>query len=412
MPGYCRSGLTESYLISIFVLQLSLCMKINQPLTILNGLNAQQFLRDYWQKKPLLVRGAISGFVEPLSVAEILELAGREEAESRLVSRRGRDWGLQHGPFSRKVLRAASDDARWTVLVQDTQHFSREAHQLLKAFAFIPHARIDDLMVSYAVKGGGVGPHFDSYDVFLLQGSGRRRWQISAQTDLGLKPGMPLKILARFKAEAEWVLESGDMLYLPPGYTHNGIAESDCTTWSIGFRAPSRQELSVAFLDFLRDELALEGHYADPDLAATVHPGQIDRLTEKRIAGLLGELRAAASDAGNLRRFIGRHFTEPKAHVFFDPPATPLGMRAFRSAMQKRGIELDLRSRLLYDAAGRQFFLNGESVDMTDCNRADFSLWQMLADERALPPLQLKAATAAVTANLHAAYCDGYLHPG
>ena len=384
-------------------------MKNNQPLTILNGLTAKQFLRDYWQKKPLLVRHAVAGFVEPFNVAEILELAGREEAESRLITRRGRKWNMQHGPFSRQALRTAAD-SRWTVLVQDTQHFSDEAHQLLKEFAFIPYARIDDLMVSYAVKGGGVGPHFDSYDVFLLQGKGKRRWQISAQTDLRLKPGMPLKILSHFKAEAEWVLESGDMLYLPPGYAHNGIAETDCTTWSIGFRAPSKQELSVAFLDFLRDELALDGLYADPDLAATRHPGQIDRAMERRVASLLGDLRDAAHDAACLHRFIGCYFTEPKVHVFFDPPDTPLSVRAFRNAVQKRGIGLDLRTRLLYDAAGKQFYVNGEYIDAAGFVAADIALWQKLADERVLLLPRLTSATDNAIERLHAAYCDGYLH--
>ena len=384
-------------------------MKNNQPLTILNGLSAQQFLRDYWQKKPLLVRGAIKDFVEPLSVAEILELAGRDEAESRLITRRGRDWDLQHGPISRKVLRTAAD-SRWTVLVQDTQHFSHEAYQLLKQFAFIPYARIDDLMVSYAVKGGGVGPHFDSYDVFLLQGAGKRRWQISAQTDLRLKPGTPLKILAHFKSETEWVLEPGDMLYLPPGYAHNGIAETDCTTWSIGFRAPSKQELSVAFLDFLRDELALEGVYKDPDLAATRHPGQIDRATEKRIAELLGELRNAIHDDDYLRRFIGCHFTEPKAHVYFDAPDAPMSLRAFRSALPKSGVHLDLRTRLLYDTSGRQFFINGERMDCGDFSAADNTMWQMLADVRSLLPDKQQVMGTSALARLHAAYADGYLH--
>ena len=384
-------------------------MKNKLPLTILNGLSAQQFLRDYWQKKPLLVRGAIANFVEPLSVAEIRELAGRDEAESRLIVRRGREWTMQNGPLSRKTLSGAAD-ALWTILVQDTQHFSHEAHQLLKQFSFIPDSRIDDLMVSYAVKGGGVGPHFDSYDVFLLQGVGKRRWQISAQTDLRMKPDMPLKILANFKADAEWVLDSGDMLYLPPGYAHNGIAETDCTTWSIGFRAPSKQELSVSFLDFLRDELKLDGTYQDPDLAATRRPAQLDRATEKRVAKLLKELRTAAGNAAYLRRFLGCHFTEPKAHVYFDPPDIPLSAPAFRNALLTHGIELDLRTRLLYDATGKQFFINGANMDTAAHSAADDALWKTLADKRTLS--QGKAASIGKGAldSFYAAYCDGYLH--
>ena len=383
-------------------------MKNLQPLTILNGLSAQQFLRDYWQKKPLLVRGAIANFVEPLSVTEIRELAGRDEAESRLIVRRGREWTMQNGPLSRKALRGAADSL-WTILVQDTQHFSHEAHQLLKKFSFIPYWRIDDLMVSYAVKGGGVGPHFDSYDVFLLQGVGQRRWQISAQTDLRLKPGMPLKILANFKADAEWVLETGDMLYIPPGCAHYGIAATDCTTWSIGFRAPSKQELSVAFLDFLRDEIMLKGLYEDPDLAATRRPAQLDRATEKRVANLLSELRAAAGNDAQLRRFLGCHFTEPKGHVCFDPPDMPLSARAFRNALLKHGIELDLRTRLLYDAAGKQFFINGAIINTAAHGAADDTLWKLLADERALSPGKNASIGNGALASLYAAYCDGYL---
>ena len=232
----------------------------------LGGLTANQFLRRHWQKKPLLVRGAFPNFCDPLTKKEVLTLAKRDEAESRMIVRAGKQWQLHHGPFSRAKCGnfAWHRDDAWTVLVQDTQHFSWEAHALLANFRFIPHARVDDLMVSYAVPGAGVGPHFDSYDVFLLQGAGQRRWRISAQTDLSLRKDMPLKILARFKPEQEFLLETGDMLYLPPGYAHDGIAESECLTWSIGFRAPTAQDLAVAFLDSLRDEInkSLEAEYA------------------------------------------------------------------------------------------------------------------------------------------------------
>ena len=168
----------------------------------LGGLDANEFLRRHWQKKPLLVRNAFPAFRDPLTKGEVLTLAARDEAESRLVLRNGGQWSLRHGPFARRDL-PAKDAGPWTVLVQDTQHFSHEAHALLAAFRFIPHARVDDLMVSFAMPGAGVGPHFDSYDVFLVQGLGRRRWRISSQQDLRLKPGAPLKILAKFQPEEE-----------------------------------------------------------------------------------------------------------------------------------------------------------------------------------------------------------------
>lgn len=236
----------------------------NAPLQMLGGISAQQFLDEYWQQKPLLIRDAFSGNVAPLTNAEILTLAGYDDAESRLVLWHNNAWSLDHGPFSAKDFKQLrrAQDARWTVLVQDVQHFSHEAHALLAEFNFLPQARIDDLMVSYAVKGGGVGPHFDSYDVFLLQGHGQRRWQISAQDDLTLQNDLPLKILKHFQPAQEWVLNAGDMLYLPPVYAHNGVAASDdCVTWSIGFRAPSNQEMLEAWLDDARDTLKTGGAF-------------------------------------------------------------------------------------------------------------------------------------------------------
>ncbi|MGZ5651941.1 MAG: cupin domain-containing protein, partial [Usitatibacter sp.] len=213
----------------------------------LAALDVEAFMRRHWQRKPLLVRNAFPGFEDPLSPREVLALAGADDAASRLVRHRGASWTLEHGPFpSSRFKQLPRRD--WTVLVQDTNHFSRRAERLLASFDFIPHARIDDVMVSYAVPGGSVGPHVDSYDVFLLQGQGKRRWQISGQKDHAFVPDLPLAILERFEPEEEWVLEAGDMLYLPPGVAHHGVAESECLTWSIGFRAPTDGELTAGFL--------------------------------------------------------------------------------------------------------------------------------------------------------------------
>src|SRR6185369_4677580 len=199
-------------------------------------------MRRHWQRRPLLVRGAFAGFRDPLSPREVLALAGSRDAVSRLVRQRGSQWHVEHGPIPSSRFRQLPGRG-WTVLVQDANHFSAKADRLLGAFDFIPHARIDDVMVSYAAPGGGVGPHVDSYDVFLLQGSGRRRWQISRQKDLAFVPGLDLRILERFEPEREFVLEAGDMLYLPPGVAHCGVAESECLTWSIGFRTPGDDEI-------------------------------------------------------------------------------------------------------------------------------------------------------------------------
>lgn len=375
----------------------------------LGGLTANQFLRRHWQKKPLLVRGAFPNFRDPLTKKEVLTLATRDEAESRMIVRAGKQWQLHHGPFSRAKRGdfARHRDDAWTVLVQDTQHFSWEAHALLANFRFIPHARIDDLMVSYAVPGAGVGPHFDSYDVFLLQGGGQRRWRISAQTDLTLRNDMPLKILARFKPEQEFLLETGDMLYLPPGYAHDGIAESECLTWSIGFRAPTAQELAIAFLDSLRDEIALDGQYTDPDLRATIHPGQLDAKMLTRMTKLLRGVGTAAGKQERVRQFLGCFLTEPKAHVTFDPSEPVMSKSAFWRAARNAGVALDLKSRLLY--AGKVFFLNGDALET---NIGDEALLRLLADDRVLTPVALTAAFARKTADTLAAtlyrlYCQG-----
>ncbi|OHE58375.1 MAG: cupin, partial [Thiobacillus sp. GWE1_62_9] len=243
---------------------------------LLGGLSPTRFLRDVWHKRPLLIRNAVPGFNGLLSVGEMQQLACRDDVESRLIQGSGTRWQLDHGPFGKSDFRRLPK-AEWTLLVQSLNHVLPEADALLARFNFIPHARLDDLMVSYAVPGGSVGPHFDSYDVFLLQGQGHRRWQISTQTDLAILDDAPLKILRRFKPKEEWVLGPGDMLYLPPHVAHYGVAEDACTTYSIGFRAPTTEELAHGFLMHLQDTLALEGRYADPDLRLQAHPGEISR---------------------------------------------------------------------------------------------------------------------------------------
>ncbi len=385
-------------------------MKKNQPLQHLNGLTPEIFLRDYWQKKPLLIRNAFTNFVAPLTAKEVIELAGREEAESRLITCRGEAWDLRHGPFSAKDFRAAKN-AKWTVLVQDTQHFSYEAHALLEKFNFIPTARIDDLMVSLANDGGGVGPHVDSYDVFLLQGVGKRRWQISAQKDLLLKADAPLKTLQNFHPEEEWLLETGDMLYLPPHVAHHGVAEcqdkSECMTWSIGFRAPDKQELSMAFLDFLRDEITLSGAYIDSDLSISISPGEIDANMAKRFSAMLKDVRAATVDAALFERFLGTYLSEPKAHVMFYPPEQELSIKAFAREATKQGLELDLCARLLF--IGVHFYLNGLPLAHPQTASPQ---WRDLANTRMVTRDKLAELSPPDIEAFYGAYLQGYLHLG
>ena len=355
-------------------------------------------MRTHWQRRLLLVRKAFERFTDPLSPREVLALATQEEAASRLVVRRGARWSLEHGPFPASRW-AGLPKRDWTVLVQDTQHFSAAADRLLRWFDFVPHARIDDVMVSYAVPGGGVGPHVDSYDVFLLQGHGRRRWQVSRQRDHAFVAGLPLRVLERFTPDEEWVLEAGDMLYLPPGVAHHGVAESECLTWSIGFRAPSDTEIVQGFLDFMRDRLAPEGHYADAGAEPARHPGEIPARMLRHAARAIGAIDWSPRV---VREFAGRQLSEPKAHVFFDPPARPVTLARFSRECARRGIALDPRTRLLF--SGTMFFVNGEAVAV---DRGARALVRTLADRRRLeapleaPPQFWKLA--------HEWYAQGFL---
>jgi len=367
----------------------------------LGDLSVKKFLSQHWQQRPLLVRQAFakgSGFA-PLTNAEILQLASYDEAEARSISHQNKIWTLEHGPFTRQRIRAlrkvtndlSPREDTWTVLIQDTQHFSHEAHRLLSNFAFLPYARIDDLMVSYAVKGGGVGPHVDSYDVFLLQGSGRRRWRISSQRDHTLVDGAPMKILKRFKAEQEWVLEEGDMLYLPPGFAHHGIAETDeCVTWSIGFRAPSDQELLDAFLDQQRDTLCLEGRYRDPNRQLAQEPAFIDsNLRRKPATGFTNALEHALKPS-LVARFIGEYLTATKAHVEFIPPSPRLSLASFERSASKQGVGLDLRSRMLFD--DENFYMNGRALVFDGAlTESEHSRLRDLANSRRLHAHQLNS---------------------
>jgi 50S ribosomal protein L16 3-hydroxylase len=369
--------------------------------TLLGGMAPRDFFARYWQKRPLLVRGAWPGLRDPASVSDLFRLAARADCEARLVVRRGERWALEHGPFGPARLRSLPA-RRWTVLVQGLNHFLPAADRMMRRFAFAPYARLDDLMVSFATPGGGVGPHVDSYDVFLLQGGGRRRWRIALGGDRALDSRAPLRILARFRPEREWVLAPGDMLYLPPGVAHDGVALEPCFTYSIGFRAPSARELGAEFLGFLQDHLLLpENRYADPDLAPTRAPGRLDDAFVERCARMLDRVRWSRAD---VVEFLGRHLSEPKPHVRFLPPRRPLAAAAFAHALRLRGAALAPATGMLYRA--NRLYINGESAGVPPGARAALTA---LADRRVLPAAT--SITPAATALLYTWYRAGYLAP-
>ncbi|KAB7572360.1 cupin domain-containing protein [Verminephrobacter sp. Larva24] len=382
-------------------------MDIRQPLALLGGLSPVQFMRRHWQKKPLLVRQAIPGFAPPVSRAEVFALAAREGVESRLVQLRQGAWSLRHGPLPRRALPALQQPG-WTLLVQGVDLHDDAVHALMQQFRFVPEARLDDLMISYASNGGGVGPHFDSYDVFLLQAHGQRRWRIGRQKDLTLRADIPLKVLAQFAPEQEFVLDPGDMLYLPPRYAHDGIAQGECMTWSIGFRAPARAELARELLLRIAedagdaDDAGDRGRprrYRDAGQRATAQPAAMaPRLQDFARAALA---RALARPLA-LERALGEYLTEPKPCVWFEPGADA---GAGADGAPCHGLRLDRRSRMLYDA--QHVFINGESYRAAG---RDAKLMRRLADRRQLGARDLERASAAARQWLCSWCAAGWAH--
>jgi 50S ribosomal protein L16 3-hydroxylase len=369
-----------------------------KKLTLLGDITPEQFLRDYWHKKPLLIRQAVPGFKPLLPFDKLAELATKDYVESRLVTKKDGSWDMQHGPL--KSLPARSE-REWTMLVQGVNLQDDKADELLRQFRFLPDARLDDLMVSFATDGGGVGPHFDSYDVFLLQAQGQRRWKISAQKDLTLIEGLPLKILKKFKATEEFVLEPGDMLYLPPHYAHDGEAIGDCQTYSIGFRSPSYQELGEAFLQFMADSIDLPGRYADPDLEPTNKPAEIPKAMLSKLADELNKVSFTEDD---IAIFLGEYLSEPKHNVFFQPLEKPLTAGKFQQAAEKKGVTLSRKTQMLY--RGKNVFINGESFAM---NKSDKAALETLANTRGLDGAAVAGASEDVLEALFAWYTDGWL---
>ena len=333
-------------------------------------------MQRYWQRKPLLVRQAIPDFKPLVDRASLFAMAAQSEVESRLVVK---PFKLQHGPFPRNKLPKLSQKD-WTLLVQGVDLHDDKVADLMHQFRFVPDARLDDLMISFATDGGGVGPHFDSYDVFLLQAHGQRTWRIGKQKDLSLVEGVDLKVLANFDPSHTYVLNPGDMLYLPPRYAHDGIAVGECMTYSIGFRSPAQNDLARELLMRLSDDTEdLEALlYQDPLQEAVEQAGLIPKTLQTFAQTALDK---ALQDPQALARVLGEYLTEPKANVWFSE------MRMSRLPKQLR---LDRRSRMMYD--DKHIFFNGESWRASG---PDARLLRLLADQRALTKAQLQGASNA-----------------
>lgn len=359
--------------------------RIDTPLALLGGLSARQFMRTYWQRRPLLVRQALPGLKPPVSAAALKKLSRSDAVESRLIWREAGQWCMEQGPFARLP---ANTQPHWTLLVQSMDIHDDTCAELLHRFDFVPSARLDDLMISIASDGGGVGPHFDSYDVFLIQASGRRRWRFGMQRDLSLVPELPLKILSKFQPEQDVILEPGDMLYLPPRAAHDGVAVGDgCMTLSVGFRAPDGATLARGMLEAAADQVGLlsqsgnapaanqpsgrvnlSWRFSDPGQPAVTTPAA---LPDTLLSAALKAVGRVRFDRRLATQYLGCWFTEPNALAVFearnDEPVLAAGLR----------LRLDRRSRLLY--FGHELFINGERAPV----RASQPL-KRLADQREL----------------------------
>ena len=338
---------------------------------MLGGLTASEFLRDYWQKKPLVIRQAFPGFQCPVSPDELAGLACEEAVESRIIIEddAGKPWQLHNGPFTPERF-SELPEQDWTLLVQGLDHWVPDIADLLEQFRFIPNWRLDDIMASYAPKGGSVGPHYDMYDVFLLQAQGHRRWTFGGHCD-HTSPridGTPLRILSSWDGEETVTLAPGDMLYLPPGIGHHGIAEDDCITLSVGFRAPTLDDLLTGFTDYLSQQATASEHLNDPDLSVQDNPGTIAPHVIDRLESVI---REQLGNRRNLALWFGQFATAPKSLdivVPADEPAAPGDLaEAIRAGEQLRWNEgsrfayheLDNETALFVD--GEQYLLKGDA---------------------------------------------------
>jgi 50S ribosomal protein L16 3-hydroxylase len=379
-----------------------------RPIARLGALPVKAFLARHWQRRPLLVRQAVPAAQLPFTPEALFELAGRDDAESRLIERTRGRWRLRHGPFARTRIPPTSRGG-WTLLVQGVDLQLEAAARLIARFRFLPDARLDDLMVSYASDGGGVGAHVDSYDVFLLQAFGRRRWRIQRDPDPACVPGLPIRQLARFRPHSEWVLEPGDLLYLPPGVAHEGVALGPCITCSIGFRTPSWADLAVIWSELQAERPAgTRAPFRDPGLGPTRHPA---RLPPRMIEQARRQLLRRQPDRHGVELALLRQLSEPKARVIFERPTRPLTPARFADAMRRHGLATDRRTRMLY--SNRTLAINGELIALPD--PAQRNLFKALADRRVLLVQQHAQRGLPLSRSLlkhvYDWYLAGWVHP-
>lgn len=379
---------------------------------VLGGMPVETFLRDYWQKKPLLIRQAFPGFQAPVTPEELAGLACEEGIHSRMVLEEGgsKPWELRYGPFSEEDF-ARLPERGWSILVSDVEKAVPELMAIIEPFRFIPDWRIDDLMMSYAPPGGSVGAHVDQYDVFLLQAWGRRRWMIEStprDDENAYIDGLDLRILREFNPDQSWDLEPGDMLYLPPGIPHHGVALSECMTWSIGFRAPAHADIVGAVAEALVDRIPPKLRYADPDLAPQGNPGEISAAALTKLTRLVRE--ALTPDDATLQRILGEWLTERNLNLGgLFPDNEPLNLDELREMLEDGAVLRRVpaaRLAFITQPGKVLFFMDGECVELPEAGRG---MVEMLCREQHFDAAAAAKYDAALWPLLHRLYARGCL---
>lgn len=354
-------------------------------MNVLGNISKEEFLKEYWQKKPLLIRNAFPDFTSPIDPDDMAGLSLMEEVESRIIleDKETNNWQIKHGPFSDETF-STLPEQDWTLLVQAVDQWVPEMADILDLFNFIPSWRTDDVMASFAPAGGGVGPHFDHYDVFLIQGLGQRKWQVGpkcTQSD-EIIDGVPVKILKEMKVDDEWTLNPGDMLYLPPTFAHNGVALNDCMTFSVGFRAPSESDIIMGFSEFIAQKSSHEKRYSDAEIEnASEHSALIDSSAIERISKMV---RDSINQEGALEQWIAQYMTESKYEGLHEPLEDELEWEDLEPLLtQGQVITHNETSRWAYFQNKNEIHLtiNGERVNFTQ-SESSKKLSVILANHR------------------------------
>ncbi|OPX54128.1 50S ribosomal protein L16 3-hydroxylase [Oceanospirillum multiglobuliferum] len=366
------------------------------PECLLGHISYEEFLRDYWQKKPLFIKNAIPNFESPIDEHELAGLALEENVESRIVMEtgpNGEPWHLENGPFAEDRFNHLPE-THWSLLVQAVDHYVPEVSELIDAFNFIPSWRVDDIMISYAPKEGSVGPHLDYYDVFLLQAQGSRHWQLGGFADdkTPIVPNVALRILQEFNATESFVCEPGDLLYLPPQLAHYGISQSDdCMTWSVGFRAPSADEVITSLADYIGDHLCEDERYSDPDLTLQEYSSEIKSDAIGRVKALM---LAQLAEEETINAWFGRYMTQPKYMDQLIPEETAFDLDTLTQALDE-GLVVNLSegSRLAFSDTSKSLtlFADGEGYAILP---EDKPVMTQLTEQKYLTQDELSSSTS------------------